>query len=90
MCNFSKDRLELQVEVNVVEGMDMCTKEKQLGVNMQQQVIIVLMPFFDFMDSLKILKAICSHVWSLIQELEFSGTLVIFITKRWPTFESLY
>ncbi len=62
MCNFSKDRLELQVEVNVVEGMDMCTKEKQLGVNMQQQVIIVLMPFFDFMDSLKILKAICSHV----------------------------
>jgi hypothetical protein len=55
----SKDRLELQAKVNVVENMDMCTKVKQLGVNMQEQVIIVLMPFFDFMDSLKILKACC-------------------------------
>jgi hypothetical protein len=30
-----KDRLDLQVEVDVVEDMDMCMKVKQLGANLQ-------------------------------------------------------
>jgi hypothetical protein len=32
---FFKDRLDLQVEVNVVEDMDMCMKVKQLGANLR-------------------------------------------------------
>jgi hypothetical protein len=51
-----KDRLELQAKVDVVKDMDMHTKVKQFGVNMQEQMIIVRRPFFDFMDSHKFLK----------------------------------
>jgi hypothetical protein len=32
----SKDRLELQAKVDVVKDMDMDTKVKQFGVNMQE------------------------------------------------------
>ncbi len=53
----SKDRLELQAKVDVVKDMDMHTKVKQFGVNMQEQVIIVRRPFLDFMDSFKFSKA---------------------------------
>ncbi len=52
----SKDRLELQAKVDVVKNMDMDTKVKQFGVNMQEQVIIVCRPFLDFMDSFKFAK----------------------------------
>jgi hypothetical protein len=53
----SKDRLELQAKVDVVKDMDMHTKVKQFGVNMQEQVIIIGRPFLDFMDSFKFSKA---------------------------------
>jgi hypothetical protein len=32
----TKEILELQVEVDAIEEMDMCTKVKKLGANMQQ------------------------------------------------------
>jgi hypothetical protein len=35
----------------------MCSKEKLLGVNMHFQVVIVLKPFFDFMDNFKLSRA---------------------------------
>jgi hypothetical protein len=52
-----KDRLDLQVKVDVAKDMDMCMKMKQLGANMQLQVAFVLRPFLDFMDSFKLSKA---------------------------------
>jgi hypothetical protein len=51
------DRLDLQVEVDVVEDVDMHMKVKQIGGNMWLQIIIVLRPFLDFMDSFKLSKA---------------------------------
>jgi hypothetical protein len=47
-----KDRLDLQVEVDVAEDTYMCMKMKQLGANMQLQVAFVLGPLLDFMDVL--------------------------------------
>ncbi len=47
---FVKERLELQTEIDDVKELDMCTKVKQLGMNMQKQVNVVLQPFLDFMD----------------------------------------
>ncbi len=52
----TKEILELQGEVDAIEKMDMCTKVKKLGANMQQQVLHVLRPFFDFMDCFKLSK----------------------------------
>ncbi len=37
----SKERLELQVEIDAIEEMDMHMKMKQLGANMQRQVTII-------------------------------------------------
>jgi hypothetical protein len=48
--------LALHVKV-VVQDMDMHTKVKQFGVNMRKQMTINLIPFLDFMDSLKLFKA---------------------------------
>jgi hypothetical protein len=52
----SKDRLKLQAKVDVPKDMDMCTKVKQFGTNMWEQVANILRPFLDFMDCFKILK----------------------------------
>jgi hypothetical protein len=49
-----KDRLDLQVEVDVAEDTYMCMKMKQLGANMQLQVAFVLGPLLDFMDFFKL------------------------------------
>ncbi len=49
----SKERLELQVEVDAVDEMDICTNEKKLGANMWEQIAHVLKPFLDFMDCFK-------------------------------------
>ncbi len=51
---FSKERLKLQVEVDVVNEMDIYTKVKKLGANMWKQVAHVLKPFLDFMDCFKL------------------------------------
>jgi hypothetical protein len=53
----TKEKLELQVEVDASEKMDMRTKVKKLGANMQEQVALVLRPFLDFMDCFKFSKA---------------------------------
>ncbi len=53
----SKERLELQVEIDAIEKMDMHMTVKQLGANMQGQVIIILKPFLDFIFSFKPTKA---------------------------------
>ncbi len=47
--NLSKEKLELQAEIDAIENMDMHMKMKQLNANMQRQVTIVLRPFLDFM-----------------------------------------
>jgi hypothetical protein len=52
-----KDRLDLQIEVDVAEDTNMCMKMKQFGANMQLQVAFVLRLFLDFMDSFKLSKA---------------------------------
>jgi hypothetical protein len=81
----SKDRLELQAKVDVVKDMDMHTKVKQLGVNMQEQMIIVHRSFLDFMDSFKFSKA--HNMFNLMldpifKDLKFSGRLC------WPFFSN--
>jgi hypothetical protein len=53
----TKERLELQVEVDATKEMDMHTKVKKLGANMRKQVSHVLRPFLDFMDCFKLSKA---------------------------------
>jgi hypothetical protein len=53
----SKERLELQVESDAIEKMDMHMKVKQLGANIQGQVITILKPFLNFMFSFKPIKA---------------------------------
>jgi len=50
----AKDRLILQAKVDVAQEVDMHIRVKQLGANMRLQVVIVLRPFFDFMDSFKL------------------------------------
>jgi len=50
---FTKEKLELQVEVDAFEDMDMHPKVKKLGANMREQVALVLRPFLDFMDCFK-------------------------------------
>jgi hypothetical protein len=65
----TKDKLELQVEVDAFEEMDMCIKVKKLGANMREQVALVLRPFLDFMDCFKLFKAhnmVVLYVGSLI------------------------
>jgi len=42
---FAKERLELQTKMDDVKELDMCMKVKQLGMNMQKQVNVVLQPF---------------------------------------------
>ncbi len=71
----SKERLELQVEIDVIKEMDMRMKVKQLGTNMQGHVIIVLKPFLDFMFVFKPTKSHygCSYARFVIQRFEFSG-----------------
>lgn len=54
---FSKERLELQVEINAIEEMDMRMKVKLLGTNMRGHVIIAIKPFLDFMFFFKPIKA---------------------------------
>jgi hypothetical protein len=49
--------------------MEMCTKVKKLGANMQQQVRHVLRPFFDFMDCFKLYKA--HNMVALTLDLQF-------------------
>ncbi len=49
----------------------MHTKVKQLGVNMQEQVTILLIPFLDFMDSFKFLKAYNMFVLMLYPQLKY-------------------
>jgi hypothetical protein len=49
--------LELQAEIDAIEKLDMCMKVKQVGANMQGQVIIIQKPFLDFMFSFKPAKA---------------------------------
>jgi hypothetical protein len=56
MCKFPRI-VEVASKVDVLEDMDMCTKVKQLGTNMWEQVAIILRPFLDFMDCFKIFKA---------------------------------
>jgi hypothetical protein len=46
-----KEKLELQIEIDAIEDMDTHMKVKQLNINMQKQVTIVLRPFLDFMYS---------------------------------------
>ncbi len=53
----TKDKLELQVELDASEEMDMCIKVKKLGANMWEQVALVVRPFLDFMDCFKHSKA---------------------------------
>jgi hypothetical protein len=52
----SKEKLDLQAKIDVVKEMDLHMKVKQLGVNIQLQVAIVLTPFLDFMDFFNYLK----------------------------------
>jgi hypothetical protein len=47
----------VQAKIDVIEDMDMCTKVKQLGINMWEQVISFFKLFFDFMDVFKVSKA---------------------------------
>ncbi len=47
----SKNRLELWAKVDVANDMDMCTKMKQLGVEMQKQIVIVSRLFHDFITN---------------------------------------
>ncbi len=54
---FAKERLELQIKIDDVKELDTCTKVKQLGVNMQKQVNVVLQPFLNFMDFFQPTKA---------------------------------
>jgi len=56
MCNFSRINWSCVSKIDVIEDMDMCTKVKQLGINMWEQVTIVFRPFFDFMDVFKVSK----------------------------------
>lgn len=53
----SKETLELQAKIDAIEKMDMHMTMKQLGANMQGQVIIILKPFLDFIFSFKPTKA---------------------------------
>ncbi len=52
----SKDKLDLQAKIDVVKEMDLHMKVKQLGVNMQLHVAIVLRPLLDLMDFFKLSK----------------------------------
>jgi hypothetical protein len=52
----SKNRLDLWAKVDVVKEMDMCTKMKQLGVEMQKQIVIVLRLSHDFITNFMFLK----------------------------------
>jgi hypothetical protein len=65
-----KDRLDLQVEVDVAEDTYMCMKMKQLGANMQLQVAFVLGPLLDFMDFFKLFKAHNMYVLMLDPQFE--------------------
>jgi hypothetical protein len=53
----TKEKLELQTEVDASKEMDMHTKVKKLSANMQKQVTLVLRPFLDFMNCFKLSKA---------------------------------
>ncbi len=52
----TKEILQLQVEVDAIKEMDMCTKVKTLGAYMREQVVHVLQPFLDFMGCFKHFK----------------------------------
>jgi hypothetical protein len=70
----TKEILELQAEVDAIEKMDMCTKVKKLGANMQQ-VLHVLRPFFDFMDCFKLFKA--HNMVALMLDLQFKDLSLV-------------
>jgi hypothetical protein len=75
---FVKERLELQVEIDNVKELDVCMKVKQLGMNMQKQVNVVLQPFLNFMDFFQPTKSPqhgCFDVRSKVQGLEPSWGL---------------
>jgi hypothetical protein len=100
----TKEKLELQVEVDAFKEMDMCTKVKKLSANMQKQVAILLRPFLDFMDCFKLSKVHNMVIFMLdlqFKDLNIVGDYVghsstIGITTAYdrevffPTFKILY
>ncbi len=55
--NLFNERLKFQKKIDAIKEMDVHMKVKQLNVNMQRQVTIVLRPFLDFMYSFNPSKA---------------------------------